>query len=108
GGLGAERPAGRMCGEPMCREAERRLDGEDEAGLGRVAAPWAPVVRDVRVAVHRATDPVPAEVEVDLEPIALRGLADRVTHVAGLAPGLRRGDARGQRLLGHGDDALVL
>ncbi len=87
---------------------EPRLDRDDQPGLQRVAAPGATVVGDVRVAVHRPPDAVPAELEVDLQSVGAGHRADGVGDVADLVADDGLGDAGLQRPGGRVDEAQVL
>ena len=65
----AEGPAVAVGVDLVGRLQEPRLDRDHQPGPQRVAAARPAVVGHVRVAVHRATDPVAAEAGVDREPL---------------------------------------
>ena len=87
---------------------EPRLDGDDEPRPERVAAPGAPVVGHVRVAVHRAADPVPAELGVDPVAVGPGDRGDGRRDVPDLPAGTGGPDARSERPGRGVDEGQVL
>ena len=104
----AQRPAVRVGDQLVGGLEEPRLERDDQAGSQRVAPPGLAVVGHMWIAVHDATDAVPAEVGVDLVAVRAGDLRDRVRDVTDPLADHGRRDRGIQRPLGGVDDREIL
>src|SRR5579862_2255119 len=88
-----DRPAIREHADVAAAEREHRLDREAHPGPELGAAVAGPVVRDLRLLVHVAADPVADEVPDDAVAVRLRDVLDRSPDVGDVVAGQRGGDA---------------
>src|SRR3954454_3842406 len=104
--LAVDRPVVGRHADRVVADGHHRFDGQNHALLELLAGPGLAVVRDLRVLVHVAADPVADERADDAEAVGLDALLDRVADVAEAISRPALLDGIEERSPGRGEEAL--